>query len=170
MPQTPESSVIRPASALEALAGSYTLTLNVSEQCTAIPDAVRRRTYQATLDKTPYPVPFRVPYPYLPIRIVGGGFIKPTGTGDLWSGADGRVSINWNNLEIEGCDGPREPLPDGSSLMVCGEGSVVPGESTISGAIVGHAWIEEGGTRRGLCAGSHPFTFTRVGFEGKRTT
>ena len=99
---------------------------------------------------------------YLPIRIVGGGFSRPTGTGELRSGADGKVSISWNNFDIDGCDGPREPLPDGSSLMVCGEGSVVPGDSTLSGAIDGHVWIDAGGTRQGLCAGSHPFTFTRV--------
>jgi hypothetical protein len=79
----PASSVIHPQPALEVLAGSYTLTLNVSDQCTEIPAAVRSRTYQATLDQTPYPMPFRLPYPYLPIRIVGGGFAKPTGTGDL---------------------------------------------------------------------------------------
>ena len=158
----PASSVIHPGPALEALAGSYTLTLNVSDQCTAIPDAARRRTYQATLEKPSSELPGRLLHAYLPIRIVGGGFTRPTGTGELRSGADGTVSISWNNFDMDGCDGPREPLPDGSSLMVCGEGSVVPGESTLSGAIVGHVWIDDGGTRQGLCAGSHPFTFTRA--------
>jgi len=35
-----------------ALAGVYTLTINLSEQC--LPDAVRRRTYQAIIEASPY--------------------------------------------------------------------------------------------------------------------
>jgi hypothetical protein len=150
----PPPPAFNPGPALEALAGSYTLTLTISDHCTEIPDAARLRTYQAALQSTP----FR----YLSIRVVGGGFSQPTGTGDVWPYGEGRVQISWNNFDIGGCDGWPEPLAGGSSLMVCGEGLAVTDASTISGAIVGQVWIDEDGTRRGLCNASHPFTFTRL--------
>jgi hypothetical protein len=145
--------MLEPYLALKGLAGSYNVVLNVSEQCTEIPDAARRRTYQAILGTTPYP--------YLSVRIVGGGFSAPVAVGDLRAAPDGRVTIDWNNFDIGGCDGYPEPLSEGRTLMVCGQGFGMHEGSTISIALTGRAWIDANGTRGSVCNAWHQFTFTR---------
>jgi hypothetical protein len=55
------------------------------------PEDQRRRTYDATLESTPYS--------YLGIRIVGAGYAVPTVTGDMWNNGAGRVTLDWNNFE-----------------------------------------------------------------------
>lgn len=145
--------MLEPYLALKGLAGSYNVALNVSDQCTEIPDAARRRTYQAILETTPYP--------YLSVRIVGGGFSAPVTVGELRAAPDGRVTIGWNNFDIGGCDGYPEPLSEGSMLMVCGHGFGMQEGSTISIALTGSAWINANGTRGTTCNAWHQFTLTR---------
>ena len=142
-----------PQSAVDGLAGSYSLTVNLSDQCAALPDALRRRTYQATLRASTRA--------YLGISIVGGGFSTPVGPGDLWPGSDGRVAINWNNFDIGGCDGYPEPLSDGRTLMVCGSGEGVVSGPTIALTLNAEVFIDEAGQRQRVCAGGHEFTFNR---------
>ncbi len=92
----PPPPVIDPRPVLDSLAGSYTVTVNLSEQCAEIPLAVRQRRYQASLETTPYQ--------YLGVRIVGGGFSDPIVIGDLWPAPDGRVTLSWNDFDLGGCD------------------------------------------------------------------
>ena len=145
--------MLEPYLALEGLAGSYNVALNVSDQCAEIPEAARRRTYRAILATTPYP--------FLSVRIVGGGFSAPVTVGELRAGSDGRVTIDWNNFDIGGCDGYSEPLSEGSMLMVCGQGFGMHEGATISIALTGSAWIDANGTRGNVCNAWHQFTLTR---------
>ena len=139
---------------LGALAGAYTLTIDIPDACPDLPDAARRRTYDVTLVSSPYQ--------YLGIRIVGGGYGVPTGVGDMWDAGQGRVSIDWNNFDIYGCDGSPEALPDGRTLMICGGGLGVVDGTTIAVNFEGQVLIEEQGRGRLSCIQRLPFTFRRV--------
>jgi hypothetical protein len=141
------------ASPPSELAGAYTLTIEADSKCVGLPEAAKKRAYRATLDVTPYA--------YLAIEIVGGGFTQPTGVGDLWNG----MSISWNNFDIGGCDGYKEPLGPSSSLMICGGGVAQAGESMITAQVSGQIWVEEivnGAVQQtSVCTGLHQFTFQR---------
>jgi hypothetical protein len=142
-----------PQSAIAELAGLYTLTVTLGEQCSALPETVRRRTYQANLVATPYA--------YLAISLVGGGFTEPVVTGDLWPAPNGQITIDWNNFDIGGCDGYPEPLSDGTALMVCGGGSGTANESTITFDVAGQVFVDSPGRRERVCSGLYQFTFSR---------
>ena len=140
--------------AQEQLAGAYDLTLNVSEQCTAIPESARTRNYRATLDQSRYA--------YSGVRLDGGGFANPVTIGDMWPGQNGEVTLTWNYFDLDFCgDVYPEPLPDGSTLIVCGSGVGLREGSTISGMLNAKVWIEEGGRRGPVCLAGHRFTFVR---------
>ena len=145
--------IANPVPPLETYAGVYTLTIDVPDQCSGLQDAVRRRTYQATLK----PSPFR----YLVVEIVGGGFSRPVVPGELWPGVDGQLALEWNSFDIGGCDGYFEPLSDGRSMMICGVGAGVLDGSTITVGLSGEVFIQEEGRQRRVCQGRHQFTFTR---------
>jgi hypothetical protein len=136
------------------LAGVYTLTVEADGKCVDLPQAVKKRTYQAALEATPYA--------YLAIYIAGGGYTQRTVVGELWNG----MSIDWNNFDIGGCDGYKEPLGPSSSLMICGEGAAQAGESVITAQVSGKISVEEivnGAVQQtSVCTGRHPFTFQRT--------
>ena len=136
---------------LSHLAGAYTLTIDLAESCTNLPEEARRRVYQASMGTTQHA--------YLSIQ--AGGTVR----GDLWPFDGGRVRVNWNNFDVSGCDGVLDTLPDGRSLMICGDGPRVSEGSTISGPVQGSAFIQDGATLSGLCSGAHRFTFTRATSE-----
>lgn len=149
-----------PAPSTSELAGAYTLTIEADSKCVDLPQAVKKRTYQATVEATPYA--------YLTISIVGGGFTERTLAGELWRG----TSIDWNNFDFEGCDGTKEPLGPSSSLMICGSGVAQSGESMISAQVSGKIWVEEivngAAQQTNLCTGLHQFTFQRTASASSR--
>ena len=136
------------------LAGAYSLTIDIPESCAELPEAARRRTYDAKLDPSPYA--------YLSIRIVGEGYAVPTVTGDMWGAGVDRVSVDWNNFDIEGCDGRPESLPDGRTLMICGSGVGLVDGTTIAVSLAGQVFIETEGKRQLICSGTYPLTFRRA--------
>ena len=139
-----------------ALAGAYALTMEFPSACTSIPELSTPRLYDVRLEDA-------APYPYLGIRIGGGGYITPTGVGDLWPSADGRsASLDWNNFDIGGCDGFPEPLPGGRALMVCGGGTASVDGQTIRAEMSVDVFIEAGGERQKVCSGTQRLTFSRV--------
>jgi hypothetical protein len=142
------------ANSLQALAGSYDLKVALSDTCTDLAETARQRTYRATLEAT---------YGYLGVRLTGGGYSAPIVVGEVWPGPSGAVTINWNNFDIEGCDGYPESLPDGSELMICGGGAGVRDESgTLSIAFSGGVLLRKPpGEWRAVCSGGHQFTFTK---------
>ena len=142
------------SSSLQALAGSYDLKVTLSDTCTELAETVRQRTYRATLEATSYE--------YLGLRVTGGGYSVPTGTGDVWPAGSAGIVIIWNNFDIGGCDGYPERLPDGSPLMICGVGSGIPDDTgRISVALRGRVLMGDGPQGREVCTGTHQFTFTK---------
>ena len=55
---------------LDGLTGAYTLTIDLPAACAELPEAERRRIYEATLDRRP--ISYRTG-----IRIVGAGYDRP---------------------------------------------------------------------------------------------
>jgi hypothetical protein len=151
---TPASPTPSPVPVPE-LSGTYTVTILADSACIDLPDAAKKRTYQATVESTPYE--------YFGISIVGGGFTQPVVVGELWYRANG---LDWNNFDIGGCDGYKEPLGPSSALMICGDGPAQVGSSNITARVSGKIWVEEvvnGNLQQtSLCTGSHQFTFERT--------
>lgn len=151
------------------LAGAYALTIEADSACVGLPPAVRKRTYQASLEVTPQP--------YLAIAIAGGGFVEATTVGQLWS-ANSLVNWianrpdDWNDVEVAGCDGHWELLDaSGSSMMICGTGVAQEGDNTLTVDLSGQIvvdWVEpdplgDGTWRRIItCEGIHQLTFGRI--------
>jgi hypothetical protein len=92
------------------------------------------------------------------VRILGGGFGEPAYMGDLWDRGESQFQLDWNE-EIGGC-GDHEPLADSTQLYLCGSGVATVGDSMISGAMVGQAYIKGAGPEV-RCAGSSQFRFVR---------
>src|SRR5688500_9288716 len=143
---------------LKAMAGTYTLTVDLDESCTAMPAAARRRTYRATLDDRGWH--------YLVVSIAGGGFPEPTVVADLFSGQLSPLQrydprLKWNNFDLF-CD-VKEPLGGGAEFAVCGEGPVAQSELALAGAVTGYAFISRGGAVVARCEGVHHFSFERRG-------
>jgi hypothetical protein len=144
-----------PTGSLATLAGTYSLTLQISDQCSGIPTAVRRRIYRATLEQTRYG--------YLGVRIVGEGFSQPVTIADMYAGQDAQVVLRWNDFDLGSCfDTYPEPLAADAFLTVCGAGNGRRDGSTIAGTLNASTWIDEGGLRGTVCRGAHEFTFTRI--------
>jgi hypothetical protein len=144
-----------PRAVLEQLAGSYSLTLNVSAQCPGIPDAVRQRSYRATLEQTRFG--------YLGVRVVGGGYSEPVGIGDLYPEPGGKVTLRWNDFDFGSCyDSYPEQVDGNTRLVVCGQGVGTQDGSMITGALGASAWIDQAGVRGTVCHGAHEFRFTRT--------
>lgn len=137
------------------LAGVYSLTVEFSSTCVAIPELSAPRKYQVSLEAQPT---------YLTVTIAGGGYPTPTVVGDLWpNDAGNSARLTWNNFDFPGCDGTPEPLSAGRALMVCGEGSGTVEAGTIRADTYGDVFIHDAsGARQKVCSGSQRFTFTRV--------
>jgi len=97
------------------------------------------------------------------VRVTGGGYSAPTVPGEIWSTGSAGVGIDWNNFDVEGCDGWPDHLADGTQLMICGIGSGIPdGTGKISVPLRGSVPALRGNSGwRPLCVGVHQFTFTR---------
>jgi hypothetical protein len=147
-PASPTSSLLP----VPQLAGTYTVTILADSACVDLPNAAKKRTYQATLESTPYE--------YFGISIVGGGFTQPVVVGELWYRTNG---LNWNNFDIGGCDGQKEPLGPSSALMICGDAKAEVVASTITAKVSGKIWVEElvngNPQQTSVCTGLHQFTF-----------
>ena len=61
-----------------AMAGTYTLTLDLDDSCSVFPAPTRQRVYRVTLED--------YGWHFLVVKIVGGGFSAPEPIGDLFSG------------------------------------------------------------------------------------
>ena len=138
------------------MAGTYTLTIDLDESCSAMPAAARHRVYQAILEDRGWH--------FLVVSIAGGGFVEPRQVGDLFSGDlnpalhyDPR--LKWNNFDLN-CD-VREPLAGGGELAVCGEGPIARSSALLSGAVKGYAYVSREGTVVARCEGVHRFWFER---------
>ena len=166
-PAAPTPAAPQPSPPTE-LAGTYALTVAADSMCVDLPQDVKKRTYSTMLAVTPNP--------YLAISVVGGGFTKPIGIGDLWS--DSR--INWNNFDVvnfECYGGYKEPLGPSRSLTICGTGNAQAAGTTITANISGEIlveWVEPdpfgvGEMQRwSRCAGTHKFTFQRSASNSSR--
>jgi hypothetical protein len=134
--------------------GSYTLTVEADAACVDLPEAVKKRTYQATIGSTVFT--------YMTISIMGGGFTKPTVVGELWYSG----TLDWNNFDIGGCDGYAEPLDASRSLMICGGGTAHLEQSSITSSLNGQIWVQQQigdqVQRTSECSGMHRFTFQRT--------
>jgi hypothetical protein len=131
------------------LAGTYTLTIDIPDTCTALPPAERRRQYVATLSKSTFA--------YLTVRVVGGGYAEQTVVGEVWYTGQNPATIDWNNFDIGGCDGWLETLPGGDTLMICGNGAGAVDETSIVGTVSASAIVDSHGLRTSC---GHPFLFT----------
>jgi len=80
----------------------------------------------------------------------------------MWDAGVGRVTFDWNNFDIGGCDGWPESLPDGRTLMMCGSGVGLVDGTTIAANLVGQVFIETEGKRQLICSGTYPLTFRRA--------
>lgn len=154
-PGPPLVDTFSPTRSLSQLAGSYSMTLNISDQCIGIPAAVRQRTYQAILEPTPSG--------YLGVRVVGVGYSQPVGIGHLHAGPESQVLLSWNDFDLGACyDVYSEPLEANARLTVCGSGFATLDGSTIAGTLNADAWIDDAGVRESICRGAHEFRFTRT--------
>jgi hypothetical protein len=155
---TPTAPTASPApqrefSDLNAMAGSYVLTVQLDEACEGFPASARRRTYRATLDNRRWH--------FLPVGVVGGGFTELTWLGDLFSGELTLLrptlpELQWNMGEVEFGG---EPLGDGSLLWVSGRGPVSWTASGLRAEIPGQALVTRGQAVVARCTGVHPFLF-----------
>ena len=152
VPATPSPPVTN--GLLTGLAGSYSLTIDIPDACAQLPEAERRRTYYATLESTPYP--------YLVIRVAGEGYALPTLTGELWNNGESGVALDWNNFDIGGCDGREESLPDGGTLMICGNGVGMVDGTTIEGNLFGQVRLGPPGGAQVTCQATFPIIFRRA--------
>ena len=148
---TPPATVLP---SIASLAGRYTLNIEFPTACAATFETSKPRQYQATLDTTSYP--------YLAVTIAGGGYTQTAVAGDMSPTYDGQVMLRYNNFDVGGCDGEPEPLPGGSTLMVCGGGPGVRENSTIVVQMTTEVFIINDRERRKVCDGPSRFTFTRV--------
>src|SRR5688572_5292794 len=91
---------------LKAMAGTYTLTIDLDESCSALPAPARHRTYDDTLEDRGWH--------FLVVNVAGGGFPQATEIGDLMSGQLNAFQpydpqLRWNNSDLS-CDA-KERLP-----------------------------------------------------------
>jgi len=141
---------------LKAMAGTYTLTIDLDASCTEFPTVARLRTYRAMLEDRGWH--------YLVVEVAGGGFSEPTQIGDLFSGELSLLqptnpALKWNSFDI-GCE-VAEPLGDVGALAVCGFGPVTRTPSGLVVAVTGNASILRTGAIGPWCKGVHRFAFER---------
>ena len=129
------------------LTGSYTLTIEIPDACEVLPVQERRRQYVATVAK--------VRPDYFTVDVVGAGYAERTFVGRIWYPGVKPPVIDWNNSDD--CDGSRESLPRGDTLLICAYGDAVVDDSSIVATIWAGA-IVNSADRRTTCA--HPFSFT----------
>ena len=141
---------------LKAMAGTYTLTIDLDDACSPLSGLARHRVYRAELEDRGWH--------FIVVGVVGGGFSEPTQLGDLFSGelnlaykVDPR--LRWNVSDLS-CD-VTEPLGDSTELAICGEGPLKQTGSVLSATVTGTAVLSRGGAGIGRCQGEHRFVFER---------
>lgn len=158
-PSTPTQPTVDPSVRfpdLKAIAGTYTLTIDLDDACSTLPAAARHRVYSARLEDRGWH--------FLVVGVVGGGFSELTELGDLFSGELSPVQevdprLRWNVFDLS-CD-VKEPLADSTELALCGEGPIRQSGSSLSGALNGMAVLFRGATGLARCQGEHRFVFER---------
>lgn len=138
------------------MAGTYTLTIDLDDVCSAMPAAARHRVYRAVLEDRGWH--------YLVLHVVGGGFSEPTLIGDLFSGELSPFQrfdpqLRWNSFDI-GYD-VSEPLGNGRTLSVWAQGPVARSASALYGALTGGASLAQSNTTVARCQGTVHFLFER---------
>jgi hypothetical protein len=130
--------------------GDYRLTIEIDDKCAQIPPALKVRAFEVALEDEGLP--------YIPVRVIGERFGHLGG--DLWRpGSDSRYRFEWNNFDFGGCDYPE--TIGATQLYLCGDGTVTLSESTLSGVIVGKAFLE-GSPYDAQCTGaSHRVALVR---------
>ena len=142
---------------LKAMAGIYTLTIELDDSCHELPSLAWRRSYRAALEDRGWH--------FLVVRIDGGGFSAPIEIGDLFSGElsplrSTQPELRWNSFDI-GCD-VAEPLGEFGALAVCGVGPVTRTPARLTATLTGHASVLRPGVVGGFCKGEHRFVFERT--------
>jgi hypothetical protein len=130
------------------LAGDYTLTITIDEQCTQVP--TRDWTYRATLDGTGG---------YLSVSVTGAGFSERTDVGQMYTYPDFTARFIWNFAD------PEVNYPDpriyGARLLLYGASETKIVNGTMSGTIRGS--VSTTLNFNAQCYGSHRFTMTSTG-------
>ena len=80
----------------------------------------------------------------------------------MWNNGDGRVKLDWNNFDIDGCDGKEESLADGGTLMICGNGVGLVEGTTIAATLIGQVRVTTPGRAQVSCRQGLTFTFRRA--------
>ena len=158
-PSTPTQPTVDPPVRfpdLKAMAGTYTLTIDLEDACGTLPELARHHVYSATLEDRGWH--------FLVVGVVGGGFSELTQLGDLFSGELSPVQkfdprLKWNVFEL-GCE-VKEPLADSTEFALCGDGPLKQSGSSLSGALNGTAVLFRGATGIARCQGEHRFVFER---------
>ncbi len=149
-PVAPSSSPASRPSPFAAVAGRYVLTLEIDQSCRGIPPALRSRNYNVEVEDRGWH--------YAPVRVLSGGYSEPV-MGELWESAPaGRYRFEWNSFDIGGCDYPE--TVGSNQLYICGDGIGTREGSTISGEMIGAAFLE--GVSRQGCDGPGRFSLVRL--------
>lgn len=128
-----------PAAVFAKLAGPYTVTFEADESC-PLPPSLKVLTYDVLLEPSPYH--------YLGVRVPSKPFV-----GDFWPFAPEQLGLRWN-VDCEGRD-----AIGSISFYLCGEGTAVATDGTISGVLRG-AYLDI--DHRPFCTNaSHRFVFRR---------
>jgi hypothetical protein len=129
------------------MVGDYRLSIELDEKCAQIL-RVRTRTYEVGLEDQEQ---------LLFMRIIDGEFGYLGGA--LWPpGSDAGYRFRWNDSRGD-CDYP--VLTGNAPLYLCGEGSLAPEASTLSGVILREAWLGDAPAGRRCLAASHKVAFVR---------
>jgi hypothetical protein len=143
---TPVSTT--PNSRAAVLAGDYTLTITIDEQCTQVP--TRDWTYRATLDGTGG---------YLSLSVTGAGFSERTDVGQMYTYPDFSARFIWNFAD------PEVNYPDpriyGARLLLYGASETKIVNGTMSGTIRGS--VSTTLNFNAQCYGLHRFTMISTG-------
>ena len=151
-PSSPVAPLPSPASQpspFAAVAGQYVLTIEIDQSCRGIPPALRLRNYNVEVEDRGWH--------FAPVRALSGGYSEPI-MGELWESAGGRYRFEWNSFDIFGCDYPE--TVGSEQLYICGDGIGTREGSTISGEMIGAAFLEGGS--RGCEAPPHRFSLVRL--------
>jgi hypothetical protein len=143
----------QPPSPFAGIVGNYTLTIDLDQKCTNIPQSLRERIYDVALQDEGQ---------FLEVHITDEGFGYLGG--DLWpqQNSESRFDFRWND-RFDGAGGCDYPDPTGSTpFYLCGNGTATITGSTLSGVIRGGASLAGGAPAASCTDAEHRFTFIRV--------
>jgi hypothetical protein len=147
-PDAPTPVATTANSRAAVVAGDYTLTITLDEQCRQIPTGTW--TYRAAVGNGGG---------YLTVSVTGTGFSEPTDVGQLYTYPDFSVRFLWNFAD------PEFTYPDpriyGARLLLYGASETKIVNGTMSGTIRGTAASTLDFNAQ--CYGSHHFTMISTG-------